>query len=132
MQTTFTNLTVIETSTAHINTTHTIVTSIIETHTSTSVVLTSATNTVTLTQVLTRTTVVPGGGPRTVTMTRTISPGSVGADATGAASAGSPRVGTVPLYGQCGGTGFTGETGCLEPYVCTRQSDYYYQCLGSR
>lgn len=36
---------------------------------------------------------------------------------------------TVPLYGQCGGIGYTGETECVSGAVCQYQNDYYYQCL---
>ena len=33
------------------------------------------------------------------------------------------------VWGQCGGTGWTGVTTCVSGSVCTRQSDYYSQCL---
>ncbi|CAE6478877.1 unnamed protein product [Rhizoctonia solani] len=35
----------------------------------------------------------------------------------------------VAQYGQCGGIGYTGSTICDSPYVCTKISDYYSQCL---
>ncbi|PVG02151.1 hypothetical protein CPB86DRAFT_610706 [Serendipita vermifera] len=35
----------------------------------------------------------------------------------------------VGQYGQCGGIGYTGSTTCDSPFVCTRQNDYYSQCL---
>ncbi|KAG9032411.1 hypothetical protein FS837_002743 [Tulasnella sp. UAMH 9824] len=35
----------------------------------------------------------------------------------------------VPIYGQCGGIGYTGDTTCASGSVCTYQNDYYYQCL---
>jgi cellulose 1,4-beta-cellobiosidase len=45
-------------------------------------------------------------------------------------SAGSgPTGGTVPEYGQCGGIGYTGATGCVSPFVCRVSSAYYSQCL---
>ncbi|KDR80993.1 hypothetical protein GALMADRAFT_91697 [Galerina marginata CBS 339.88] len=34
----------------------------------------------------------------------------------------------VPLYGQCGGIGFTGSTTCAQG-VCHYQNDYYSQCI---
>ncbi|KAL6708880.1 hypothetical protein ACN47E_002287 [Coniothyrium glycines] len=36
--------------------------------------------------------------------------------------------GSVQLYGQCGGTGYTGATACASG-TCTKQNDYYSQCL---
>ncbi|KAG9034426.1 hypothetical protein FRB95_013223 [Tulasnella sp. JGI-2019a] len=41
----------------------------------------------------------------------------------------STSTGTVAEYGQCGGTGYTGATVCVSPYVCTYSNDYYSQCL---
>ncbi|KAI1298250.1 glycoside hydrolase superfamily [Xylaria venustula] len=35
----------------------------------------------------------------------------------------------VPLYGQCGGTGYTGDTTCVAGATCQYQNDYYSQCL---
>ncbi|KAF9446924.1 carbohydrate-binding module family 1 protein, partial [Macrolepiota fuliginosa MF-IS2] len=37
--------------------------------------------------------------------------------------------GTVAQYGQCGGTGWTGDTACVSPFTCTAVNDYYSQCL---
>ncbi|KAL0567666.1 Esterase/lipase/thioesterase [Marasmius crinis-equi] len=37
--------------------------------------------------------------------------------------------GTVAQYGQCGGIGWTGATGCVSPYKCQVVNDYYSQCL---
>ncbi|KAI0112562.1 family 74 glycoside hydrolase [Nemania sp. FL0031] len=37
--------------------------------------------------------------------------------------------GTVPQYGQCGGSGYSGPTVCVVPYTCQVQSQYYSQCL---
>ncbi|KAK6531838.1 hypothetical protein TWF694_003003 [Orbilia ellipsospora] len=34
-----------------------------------------------------------------------------------------------PVYGQCGGIGWTGPTTCVSGSVCTYGNDYYYQCL---
>ncbi|KAG8709826.1 hypothetical protein FRC08_017991 [Ceratobasidium sp. 394] len=34
-----------------------------------------------------------------------------------------------PLYGQCGGIGWSGATTCVSGSVCTKINDYYYQCL---
>jgi len=32
-------------------------------------------------------------------------------------------------YAQCGGIGYSGPTACESPWVCTKSSDYYSQCL---
>jgi len=61
------------------------------------------------------TTTLPTTGPTTVSPTPTPSP--------------TPTSGTVAEYGQCGGTGYTGPTGCVPPYTCTELNAYYYQCL---
>ncbi|TFK30639.1 cellulose-binding beta-glucosidase [Coprinopsis marcescibilis] len=34
-----------------------------------------------------------------------------------------------PLYGQCGGRGWSGSTECVSGAVCTRVNDFYSQCL---
>ncbi|KAF6745140.1 exo-rhamnogalacturonase B [Ephemerocybe angulata] len=34
-----------------------------------------------------------------------------------------------PIYGQCGGTGYSGDTTCVSGAVCTKVNDFYYQCL---
>jgi rhamnogalacturonan hydrolase len=43
----------------------------------------------------------------------------------------SPTGGTVPVYGQCGGTGYTGSTQCAAGSTCTSSNAYYSQCLPS-
>ncbi|KAJ8693339.1 hypothetical protein PTI98_008343 [Pleurotus ostreatus] len=35
----------------------------------------------------------------------------------------------VPLYGQCGGNGFTGETTCVAGATCSFQNEWYSQCV---
>ncbi|KAF1843886.1 carbohydrate-binding module family 1 protein [Cucurbitaria berberidis CBS 394.84] len=37
--------------------------------------------------------------------------------------------GTVQRWGQCGGNGFTGATGCVAGTTCQAQNPYYSQCL---
>ncbi|CAK4453053.1 unnamed protein product [Aphanomyces euteiches] len=39
--------------------------------------------------------------------------------------------GQVGLWGQCGGIGYTGSTVCASGAVCTKQNDYYSQCIPS-
>ncbi len=36
---------------------------------------------------------------------------------------------TVPLYGQCGGIGYSGETACVSGAFCQYLNDYYSQCV---
>ncbi|KAJ5227633.1 uncharacterized protein N7469_007639 [Penicillium citrinum] len=43
-------------------------------------------------------------------------------------SGGSSATG-LPHYSQCGGQGWTGSTTCASPYTCTKQNDFYSQCL---
>jgi hypothetical protein len=63
-----------------------------------------------------------GGG----TTTSVVKPTSTTAAPTSTSSSGA---GTVPEYGQCGGTGWTGGTVCVSPYTCTYSNAYYSQCL---
>ncbi|KAF1974012.1 hypothetical protein BU23DRAFT_579969 [Bimuria novae-zelandiae CBS 107.79] len=37
--------------------------------------------------------------------------------------------GTVPKWGQCGGNGYTGPTQCVTGTTCSKQNDWYSQCL---
>lgn len=57
----------------------------------------------------------PGSGSAT---TKTTTATSTGSSSNGAAH-----------YAQCGGNGWTGPTACVSPYTCTKQNDYYSQCL---
>ncbi|KAI5795398.1 glycosyl hydrolase family 61-domain-containing protein [Peziza echinospora] len=56
----------------------------------------------------------------TPTSTSTAAPAVTTTPATG---------GTVAKYGQCGGIGYTGATGCVSGSTCTKVNDYYSQCL---
>ncbi|KAJ7065492.1 glycosyl hydrolase family 61-domain-containing protein [Mycena amicta] len=40
-----------------------------------------------------------------------------------------PPSGTVPQYGQCGGSTYTGATVCVSPFTCTALNPFYSQCL---
>jgi len=42
---------------------------------------------------------------------------------------GSPALAQSSLYGQCGGTGWSGATSCVSGSVCTYSNAYYSQCL---
>ncbi|KAJ9149472.1 Carbohydrate esterase family 16 protein [Pleurostoma richardsiae] len=35
----------------------------------------------------------------------------------------------VPLWGQCGGIGYTGSTDCTTSAICTSYNPYYFQCI---
>lgn len=38
-------------------------------------------------------------------------------------------VAQAPRWSQCGGNGYTGPTTCVSPYTCTKQNEYFSQCL---
>ncbi|TEB24887.1 hypothetical protein FA13DRAFT_1638238 [Coprinellus micaceus] len=40
-----------------------------------------------------------------------------------------PQGPTVPKYGQCGGTGYTGSTTCAAGSTCQKLNDWYSQCV---
>lgn len=61
---------------------------------------------------------VPGTGGTTLTTTTSPPP----------ATSTAPTVGTVPLYGQCGGNGWTGGTTCASGH-CVKNGDWYSQCV---
>ncbi|KAF7378392.1 Glycoside hydrolase family 5 protein [Mycena sanguinolenta] len=42
---------------------------------------------------------------------------------------GVPALASVPEWGQCGGTGWTGETDCAAGLACVEQNEWYSQCL---
>lgn len=41
----------------------------------------------------------------------------------------SPASGSIPEYGQCGGTGWAGSGACAAGFTCTALNAYYSQCL---
>lgn len=55
---------------------------------------------------------------KTTTTSVTTTTTSSGSSGTGAAH-----------WAQCGGNGWTGPTTCVSPYTCTKQNDWYSQCL---
>ncbi|KAK6350398.1 hypothetical protein TWF718_003590 [Orbilia javanica] len=77
---------------------------------------TSATTTRTTTPVTTT--------PRTTTTTTTTTRTTTPVTTTTSASSG-----TVQKWGQCGGIGYTGPTGCVSGSTCTVLNPYYSQCL---
>ncbi|KAJ4377276.1 hypothetical protein N0V83_000100 [Neocucurbitaria cava] len=38
---------------------------------------------------------------------------------------------TADAWQQCGGSGFTGATACVQGYTCTKYNDYYSQCVSA-
>ncbi|KAF8698391.1 Carbohydrate-binding module family 1 protein, partial [Rhizoctonia solani] len=63
-------------------------------------------------------------------VTTTTSPPTTPLPGTTLAPTTSASAGTVPQWGQCGGTGYNGPTACISPYTCKAVSPpYYYQCL---
>ncbi|KAF2796059.1 carbohydrate-binding module family 1 protein [Melanomma pulvis-pyrius CBS 109.77] len=45
---------------------------------------------------------------------------------------GTGTVGTVALYGQCGGLNYSGSKQCGQGATCQKQNDYYYQCVSGQ
>ena len=43
----------------------------------------------------------------------------------------SPASAAVEAYGRCGGIGWTGATQCVQGWTCSKQNDYYSQCIQS-
>jgi len=60
--------------------------------------------------------------------TKVTTPTSTSGATTTTSSSGGGGSGSVPLYGQCGGIGYTGPTVCASG-TCTYSNDYYSQCL---
>ncbi|KAF8663689.1 hypothetical protein AX16_000864 [Volvariella volvacea WC 439] len=69
-----------------------------------------------------------GSGGTSPTSPPTSNPGSTTTTTTTSSTTSAPA-GTVPQYGQCGGIGYNGPTGCVSPFRCVKQNDYYSQCL---
>uniref|UniRef100_A0A0W0F2F7 AA9 family lytic polysaccharide monooxygenase n=1 Tax=Moniliophthora roreri TaxID=221103 RepID=A0A0W0F2F7_MONRR len=59
----------------------------------------------------------------------TAQPGTTAGTTAAPTSQPTSGTGTVAQYGQCGGTGWTGPTGCVAPYTCHVVNPYYSQCL---
>ncbi|KAM3074475.1 hypothetical protein ACMFMG_002721 [Clarireedia jacksonii] len=73
------------------------------------------------------TTSVPGTTTTATTLTsRSTSDSTTSATTT---STGTPGGCSAALYGQCGGSGFTGCTSCASGSKCTYSNDWYSQCL---
>lgn len=70
------------------------------------------------------TTSVASSKPTTTLLTST----SKAATSTGAQPP-KPTGTPVQLYGQCGGTGYTGSTVCVAGAKCVKSNDFYSQCL---
>ncbi|KAF1929035.1 carbohydrate-binding module family 1 protein [Didymella exigua CBS 183.55] len=49
--------------------------------------------------------------------------------ATSVKPAATSAAGSVAKWAQCGGNGYTGATACVSGATCTKQNDYYSQCL---
>jgi len=67
-----------------------------------------------------------GSSPPATTLLTTTKPASPTTTSKTATS--TPASAGAPLYGQCGGTGWTGSTSCASG-TCTVSSTYYSQCL---
>lgn len=65
---------------------------------------------------------------KTSSSSHTTSPTSVRTTSKVSTTSSAPA-GTQTEWGQCGGIGWTGPTGCASPYVCRYSNPYYSQCL---
>ncbi|KAI1852276.1 hypothetical protein JX265_006325 [Neoarthrinium moseri] len=70
----------------------------------------------------------PATAVPTTFITRTSASSVAATSSQAAATSGVASSGKVKLYGQCGGTGFTGATEC-ESGSCVVMNDYYSQCV---
>ncbi|KAF9041534.1 glycosyl hydrolase family 61-domain-containing protein [Panaeolus papilionaceus] len=70
-----------------------------------------------------------GSGSGTPQQPTTAPPSSTTNNGGGSQPTTTSTPGTVPQYGQCGGQGYTGPTGCVSPFKCVVSNPYYSQCL---
>ncbi|KAJ3725256.1 cellulose-growth-specific protein [Lentinula raphanica] len=67
--------------------------------------------------------------PSSTSSVASSSTGSATGTGTSSAPSSTPTGPTIPEYGQCGGSGWTGGTVCASPFTCQVVNDYYSQCL---
>ncbi|KAH6609786.1 endoglucanase iv [Trichoderma cornu-damae] len=72
---------------------------------------------------------ITGGTSSRATTVKSTSPAVTGPSSSSAVTTSKPAGGTQTLYGQCGGSGYSGPTICAPPAVCTTLNPYYAQCL---
>ncbi|KAJ3481904.1 hypothetical protein NLI96_g7345 [Meripilus lineatus] len=71
-----------------------------------------------------------GAGPAPSTSKPvTSAPATSAGSSTSAPPVSTAPAGTIPKWGQCGGIGWTGATGCVSGSTCTKLNDYYFQCI---
>ncbi|EHK46784.1 glycoside hydrolase family 61 protein [Trichoderma atroviride IMI 206040] len=70
-----------------------------------------------------------GSTSKTTTVVRSTTSVTSKASSSTAVTTPPPAGGTQTLYGQCGGSGYSGPTKCASPAVCTTLNPYYAQCL---
>lgn len=72
-----------------------------------------------------------GTTSRTSTVPKSTSSATTKASSSSAITTSPPAGGTQTVYGQCGGSGYSGPTKCASPAVCTTLNPYYAQCLNA-
>ncbi|KAL6787390.1 endoglucanase IV [Trichoderma afarasin] len=79
---------------------------------------------------------IPGGGGSSSSRASSASATKTSSGATSKPTSSSVRTTSAPaggptqtLYGQCGGSGYSGPTICASPAVCTTLNPYYAQCV---
>ncbi|KAH6644909.1 family 74 glycoside hydrolase [Truncatella angustata] len=94
--------------------------------TSTTLKTTTSSSVATSTTIKTTTTT---SASSTVRSTSTTASTTVRTSTSTSTAASSTSTAVAQHYAQCGGSGWTGATTCVSPYVCTKQNDFYSQCL---
>lgn len=70
-----------------------------------------------------------GSTSKTTSVVKSTSSVTSKATSSSAATTPPPPGGTQTLYGQCGGSGYSGPTICASPAVCSVLNPYYAQCV---
>ncbi|KAJ7166111.1 glycosyl hydrolase family 61-domain-containing protein [Mycena filopes] len=68
-------------------------------------------------------------GATTTPVGTTTTPATTKTSTTTVSTTTAPVGGTVPQFGQCGGSTYTGPTTCVAPFKCVFSSQFYSQCL---
>jgi endo-1,4-beta-xylanase len=90
---------------------------------------TSSTSAAPSSTMITVTTTSPAGSPTPTTTTTTTPVTTPAPTTTMTTTTAGDSGGSQTHWGQCGGIGWSGPSGCAAPYACETQNAYYAQCL---